>query len=1300
MPVPGRCRGPERPQVMIRGGQSVVTGAGETVRAGSRDPIASPIGGAGDTVSWLEVVRILCEPDAGRLARDEAGAGGDPLPELRRLESLLKANPAQCGGLRLLDVSAQPGAPDEPTEDAPDLLASVALDEFQQRAVRQGLRRSRLTLIEGRAGSGKTAVALALLLNAWMTGRSVLVVGAGGSSSRVVSAWLEELPLQIPIAVRIAPGWRPEAAAKLQRLLQSLRDGEADVTALPDFASLEARRQALERDRVSWWEALRSDFAARLRAAAAEVRNAQAAARERFDALDAQQADLRAEPLRLGLGSLDPEAVETALTATRQWLDRMADYREQGREDDRRRARLEQEIRTQRQRRDQVVAEAELAAAEVSDWEWLLDADALASLANWERRFLACLREPLEAALAPLEWRPEFGRWRGGADAQNWAATVSQLAASVRQQSAELERELERSRDLSEGFERHRVKIRGLGLPDDFDPKPDVIRDWIAVHRELQGHRHRVLDLLPWSSGARLRRRIRHLERALVSHLPSGVQASVGVLDERGRARLASVLEAAQRWSDMRAEQERIRERAEPQRLALRSLRQKALELGVAALPGERDPEPWADVAAVLEEEARIAQSAAREWQRRDAREEVRETLREIARDWALRTSGNPLLEAWCRGPGRPFDRALRTLAVQPDAASLVACRDAIAAGLLLRFRQVWERAANHEHSIRRLQGESAALPGAAARRQAWLHARPADGLLDPGDLVEREWPDADVALAQLDRIADWCVRWRFFRQEDEPRAREQSETIVAAATRGMADLLRQLPPDADTSRLFGLLEQAARRPGDPLPEDRLGDACAAFSRQALLRRIEVIDLELKRGLLEHAQARCLERLRGDAEARRVAESGAESWERGPQTVEGLEAVDDFPALLRALPVWITSVHGVAELPMEAGLFDLVIVDDAPRESLVSLLPAIFRARSLVLLGDPRMVSAPARWEPGVAEAGEGPEPLGATAALARLGHSDDPLRAALARPEEDRVCLAKVYRGHPEVRALSSRLVYPYRRAPSPGGVGGTGECGVGEERVVVVDVPGSAEPGPAGQSWVNRPEAAKVVERVRDLRRRSPASSVGVMTPFSAQRDLLREELRDLESAGGLDIGLPADFQGGEWEVVVFSPVVARGMSADARNRVDRSVDLFAIAMTRARAAMYVIADLEFCLEQEFLLRELAVHCQSLGRLRQDSPDAAGLFAAMLLEGWMPEVQPCIGDIRVDLALDGGPGRRLAIEVDGGEVHHDPARARAREAYLQCMGFRLLRLQGTALQKDPLAPIALIHSGLEMPP
>ena len=57
------------------------------------------------------------------------------------------------------------------------------------------------------------------------------------------------------------------------------------------------------------------------------------------------------------------------------------------------------------------------------------------------------------------------------------------------------------------------------------------------------------------------------------------------------------------------------------------------------------------------------------------------------------------------------------------------------------------------------------------------------------------------------------------------------------------------------------------------------------------------------------------------------------------------------------LPCWIMPHYRVSEsLPAELGLFDLVVIDEAS-QSTVAALPALLRARQVLIVGDDRQVS-------------------------------------------------------------------------------------------------------------------------------------------------------------------------------------------------------------------------------------------------------------------------------------------------------------------------------------------------------
>src|ERR1019366_8921983 len=63
--------------------------------------------------------------------------------------------------------------------------------------------------------------------------------------------------------------------------------------------------------------------------------------------------------------------------------------------------------------------------------------------------------------------------------------------------------------------------------------------------------------------------------------------------------------------------------------------------------------------------------------------------------------------------------------------------------------------------------------------------------------------------------------------------------------------------------------------------------------------------------------------------------------------------------LLKILPCWIMSPDDVARLfPCEAGLFDVVIIDEASQCDLPSMMPVLYRAKQAIIAGDSKQMQA------------------------------------------------------------------------------------------------------------------------------------------------------------------------------------------------------------------------------------------------------------------------------------------------------------------------------------------------------
>ena len=100
-----------------------------------------------------------------------------------------------------------------------------------------------------------------------------------------------------------------------------------------------------------------------------------------------------------------------------------------------------------------------------------------------------------------------------------------------------------------------------------------------------------------------------------------------------------------------------------------------------------------------------------------------------------------------------------------------------------------------------------------------------------------------------------------------------------------------------------------------------------------------------------------------------------------------------------------------------------------------------------------------------------------------------------------------------------------------------------------------------------------------------------------------------------------------------------------------------------------MFVVADFDVCVQQEGILRKLALYCKDIELLRSTSPAELELFTWIVTRGWDLEVHKRIGDIEVDFPLNGVHGSLIVVEVDGDQHLSTPEQDRARDAYLQAL-------------------------------
>jgi len=1210
--------------------------------------------------------------------------------DYERLEALLTRNPEQIGGLRLLEER-----PTTSSASQADVLPLVPLNDSQRLAVQRILEERSLTVISGPPGTGKSQVVVSLLLNAWARGQTVLFASNNNKAVDVVRERVERFESEFPIAVRAGAKQKQNIQEVLRRTLNmaSVTDGEgaADV----DVEKLRRRRMNLLDERRALQTALESKLPQRIDESRKTALRAYGEYRSTLASMADQTSALELEKTALGFEGTGVAKIEAAVEDTAGWLQRIQHFKDLIARDNQRRQELQTSIVDRERHRDRAVEEIGLAASEAGDWKWLLTGPSPELLADWDQRLRAILEKPVEQALEPIDWLAEFDRWRSAEQADGWASEAREFAEIVLRACAELAPKLEEVRKLSAAIEEGRSKVDAIDVPTDVELPMDHLRGWMADFAEHATREVGRLDFFPWSPHSRLRRSLRRHEKQLRPGLPLELWTRIGALNEAGREQLAPILETTRRWIELREEWQSAQTLIGEIEDRFRELRSQAAALRLRDVPRSQSTEAWAPVAAQCEATASVADAAARAWRRRSEKEATEEQLRTIAKEWSRLASGVPIREAWRHGQGANFDQAMHALADAPGAETVNVARAAVYTGSLTRFIECWQAACNHEQAASQLRADFMAVPEPGEHVKGWWRERPNSSIVLAGQ--SSDWPDTEEAQEQIEAVLDWCDRWHAFEKTTQPSMAKKARQELEWAVAKLGQAVEVLPEGQERTHVTRVFDRIKKEPESDWPVPDLNAAFAEFSPDRIRAKIDRIEAELEKGSFEDAKAKWLERLRSDDDAIRAVDRLEKSLRQYKGVVVESE-YDTFRSALRAVPIWITTAQASQAIPLDPELFDIVVIDEASQCTLTNLLPLMYRGRTLTVIGDDNQLPA----IPTIQESEE--------LALARkyeieehlalVGHAtNDVYKTAtesLPRRRADVLMLDEHFRSNPQIIGFSNRHIYlqrlELRKDPSWGK-----RLPVGSG-VHMISVAGTTRRGSNGRSWVNVPEAEKVLELVQRLKQGDSRSlSLGVVTPFAAQKEMLRERLDQLRLASEVLVDTAYGFQGDERDVIVFSPVVAKGITGSASRWVESPPNLVNVAITRGREALFVVGDIDYCLQQEGILRKLALYCRDIQMLRETSDAELELFSWMVVKGWEPKVHPHVGDIEVDFILEADSGDRIAIEVDGRQHEEATEQDRARDAYLQGQGYAVRRIPAREVIETPFEVIHQIEQSLK---
>lgn len=425
-----------------------------------------------------------------------------------------------------------------------------------------------------------------------------------------------------------------------------------------------------------------------------------------------------------------------------------------------------------------------------------------------------------------------------------------------------------------------------------------------------------------------------------------------------------------------------------------------------------------------------------------------------------------------------------------------------------------------------------------------------------------------------------------------------------------------------------------------------------------------------------------------------IAKIGKGTGKRAPRhRKDAYRAMQDC---FGGVPCWIMPTWRISEsLPSEFGSFDLVIIDEASQSDITAL-PAILRAKKILIVGDDKQVSPTAAFF--------------AEEKILQLKHNflrNQPF-AELFVPGVSIYDMANaVFPGQRIMLVEHFRCVEPIIRFSMQ----------FYNEPLVPLRIPKVSEKltPPLIDIYVenacrderrkiNELEADAIISEIKYLvgDKKYAERSIGVISLIGQQQakyiqDRLLAELgEDVFENYQITCGDAATFQGKERDIVLLSMVVGPGQGAVMNKRENEQ--RVNVALSRARDRMYLVRSVE----ESDLKNETDLKLKVLRHFSNPMPyknSAASeidlcesgfersVYTRLMDLGYRVIPQVKAGAFSIDLVVEGENDRRLAIELDG-DKYHPPEKWLddwKRQRTLERVGWRFWRCWGSSYITDP---------------
>ncbi len=285
----------------------------------------------------------------------------------------------------------------------------------------------------------------------------------------------------------------------------------------------------------------------------------------------------------------------------------------------------------------------------------------------------------------------------------------------------------------------------------------------------------------------------------------------------------------------------------------------------------------------------------------------------------------------------------------------------------------------------------------------------------------------------------------------------------------------------------------------------------------------------------------------------------------------------DYRTLFGAFPVWLASLDMIHySLPLKKHLFDLLIIDEATQCDIASVIPALQRAKRVLIVGDSKQLKHVSfisykNEKKMFLESGMDDQSYDQ---YSYKRNSILDLVSSLIKSQNSVVMLDEHYRSKPDLISFSNNKFYNSRlkimqHRPDEFMTG----------NIIIKKVEGTRN-----SQGVNREEASAVIEVLTGLISKytdyAVKPSIGILSPYRDQAIHLQKLLLKQVSLGDIEahairVATPYGFQGDEKDYMLISMSVDND-SRRAAAYLNRE-DMFNVAITRSRQKIYIFSSID---------------------------------------------------------------------------------------------------------------------------